>query len=143
MTPEQQDPAAELRAWMLGFTEALDRSAQAYRDSVLVPVAEAYGRAAQACLERNRPFIEALGQMAQDPAVRSYVEARERGDIPSPERPQPCHCFCPYSHPADKGVCDGEGVTTRRFTSRMTGPVDVSLCAPCAVTQGVTELSRR
>lgn len=87
-------------------------------------------------LERMRPSLERLAEIAARPEVR---EALERAR--SLPRPRPCYCYCPRMHPADKGACDGEGVTTRRFTTEMTGPVDVSLCAPCAVAQGLTELA--
>lgn len=120
MSDEQRDPVAEMAAGMRAFVDA-------------------FGRAAQAWLEQQRPLIEALGRLADDPAVRAYIEARKCGEISAPEPRRPCHCFCGYSHPGDH-VCDGEGVTTRRFSSRLTGPVDVALCAPCAVAQGLAEL---
>ena len=37
---------------------------------------------------------------------------------------------------ADAGVCDGQAIMTRRI-----GDADVSLCAPCAVAQGVAEMT--
>jgi hypothetical protein len=33
-------------------------------------------------------------------------------------------------------------VITRRFSNDLDGEVDVPLCAPCAVAQGVAELAR-
>lgn len=100
--------------------------------------ADAFGRAAQAWLEQHRPFFEAMEKVAQDPRVRAYLEARERGEVPSPHRP--CHCLCGGAHPGDKGVCDGDAVTTRHFETAALGPVDVPLCAPCAVAQGIAAL---
>jgi hypothetical protein len=117
----QADPATELAAAFRAFTDA-------------------FGRAAQAWLERHRPFFEAMEKVAQDPAVRAYLEARERGEVPSPRRP--CHCLCGHAHPDDKGVCDANAVTTRRFETAAMGPVDVALCAPCVVAQGITALQR-
>jgi hypothetical protein len=55
-------------------------------------------------------------------------------------RELPCHCLCGVRHPGDRGICDGEGVTTRRFITETFGAVDVPLCAPCAVAQDITEL---
>lgn len=95
-----------------------------------------FGQAAGEWLERMRPAVDALLEVVSRPEVQEAIE-RAR----SLPRPRPCYCYCPRLHPADKGVCDGEGVTTRRFTSELTGPVDVSLCAPCAVAQGLTELA--
>ncbi len=47
-----------------------------------------------------------------------------------------CRCPCGSAHPDDRGVCDGKAVMTRRL-----GDADVSLCAPCAVAQGVAEFT--
>ena len=80
--------------------------------------------------------FEGLGEVLNRPEVRAAIE-----DARAQPRPRPCYCLCPRLHPGDKGVCDGEGVTTRRFTTKLTGPVDVSLCAPCAVAQGLAELT--
>jgi hypothetical protein len=75
---------------------------------------------------------EALGKL--DPAVRTAMEAGRAaftGDWNA------CHCKCGTAHPDDSGVCDGRAVLTRRL-----GEADVSLCAPCAVAQGVAEMPR-
>jgi hypothetical protein len=75
---------------------------------------------------------EALGKL--DPAVRAAMEAGRAalgGDW------RHCHCPCGTAHPDDMGVCDGRAVLTRRL-----GEMDVRLCAPCAVAQGVAELAR-
>jgi hypothetical protein len=75
---------------------------------------------------------EALAKL--DPALRSAVEAGRAaftGDW------RPCRCPCDTAHPDDKGVCDGRVVLTRRVNG-----ADVSLCAPCAVAQGVAEMPR-
>ena len=75
---------------------------------------------------------EAMGKL--DPAVRAAMEAGRAamtGDWRS------CHCPCARAHPDDKGVCDGSAVLTRQLDD-----ADVSLCAPCAVAQGVAEFPR-
>jgi len=75
---------------------------------------------------------EAVGKL--DPAVRAAMEAGRAaftGDWNA------CHCPCGMAHPDDRGVCDGRAVLTRRL-----GEADVSLCAPCAVAQGVAEMPR-
>lgn len=99
----------------------------------------AFGRefsaAVNAWLEQMGPSVDALLEVAGRPEVQAALE-RARAQ----PRPRPCYCFCQRLHPGDKGICDGQGVTTRRFTAEATGPVDVSLCAPCAVAQGLAEL---
>lgn len=75
---------------------------------------------------------EALGKL--DPALRAAMEAGRAavtGDWNA------CHCPCRTAHPDDQGVCDGRAVMNRRL-----GDADVSLCAPCAVAQGVAEMPR-
>jgi hypothetical protein len=79
-----------------------------------------------------------LARALQDPNVRAYVEALTSGE--SLPWPRPCHCLCVAAHPDDKGTCDMEAVTTRHFETELLGPVDVPLCAPCAVAQGIAEL---
>ena len=69
-----------------------------------------------------------------DPAVRAAMEAG-RAALTGDWRN--CHCPCSTAHPDDSGVCDGSAVLTRRL-----GEADVSLCAPCAVAQGVAEFPR-
>jgi hypothetical protein len=135
VTDEQRDPAADLPEQVEEAFRPLAEFAQV--------AADAFSRAAQAWLEENRPLLEALGRLAQDPQFRAYAEARERGEVPPPAPPPlACYCLCGRLHPADRGVCDGEGVTTRRFTSKAAGPVDVALCAPCAAAQFLAELTR-
>ena len=67
-----------------------------------------------------------------DPAVRAAVDAG-RATLAGDWRA--CHCRCATAHPDDRDVCDGKAVLTRRL-----GEANVSLCAPCAVAQGVAEL---
>jgi hypothetical protein len=69
-----------------------------------------------------------------DPAVRAAMEA---GRAAFSGEWRSCHCPCGTAHPDDKNVCDGSAVLTRRLDE-----ADVSLCAPCAVAQGVAEFPR-
>jgi hypothetical protein len=74
---------------------------------------------------------EAAGKL--DPIVRDAIEAARAafaGEWGA------CRCPCDTAHPDDKDVCDGSAVLTRRLDD-----ADVSLCAPCAVAQGVAEMS--
>jgi hypothetical protein len=67
-----------------------------------------------------------------DPAVRAAIEA---GRAALAGEWNACRCPCDTAHPADRGVCDHRAVLTRRVRG-----ADVSLCAPCAVAQGVAEM---
>ena len=75
---------------------------------------------------------EAAGKL--EPAARAAAEAA-RSAVTGDWRA--CRCSCTTAHPDDRGVCDGRAVLTRRV-----GTADVSLCAPCAVAQGVAEFPR-
>ena len=80
----------------------------------------------------------AAGRLASDPAFRTAVEAGRPAYI---RIRRPCQCPCGEAHPGDVGVCDDDAVITRRLASGRPGAVDVALCAPCAVAQGVAELA--
>jgi len=82
---------------------------------------------------------EAFHKLAGDPAVRAAVESWR---IVLVWGRRDCGCLCARSHPDDMGVCDSHAVITRRLTTELDGDVDVPLCAPCAVAQGVAELAR-
>ena len=91
--------------------------------------------AATAALGEWRRQIGAATNEAMDkiePAVRAAMEAG-RSAVTGDWRA--CRCRCVTAHPDDKGVCDGKAVLTRRIAD-----ADVSLCAPCAVAQGVAEM---
>ncbi|MGH3222259.1 MAG: hypothetical protein ACRDPY_26795 [Streptosporangiaceae bacterium] len=94
---------------------------------------EAMGRVVAAWIEQWRPVFEYLGQ----PEVRAALEAAV--SMPRAHE-QPCRCFCGIAHPDDEGICDGEGVTTRRLTSFTFGTVDVPVCAPCAAAEAARKL---
>lgn len=96
--------------------------------------AAAWQAAANALDEWRQRVTEATAEALTklDPAVRAAMEAGRAvftGEL------KPCHCPCATAHPDDKGVCDGRAVLNRRVAGS-----DVSLCAPCAVAQGVAEM---
>jgi hypothetical protein len=90
--------------------------------------------AADALSEWSRRVSEATHEALDkiEPAVRSAAEA---GRSAMTGEWRNCRCQCRTAHPADSGVCDGQAVMTRRI-----GDADLSLCAPCAVAQGVAEM---
>jgi hypothetical protein len=79
----------------------------------------------------------ALERLAHDPAIRAVIETG-RSALGGG---RPCECACAMAHPHDVGVCDNRAVTTRRLATDVLGEVDVPLCAPCAVAQGLSELA--
>ena len=94
----------------------------------------AWQAAADAVSEWSRRVSEATHEALEkiEPAIRAAAEAG-RSTVTGEWRD--CHCRCDMAHPNDAGVCDGRAVMTRRV-----GEADVSLCAPCAVAQGVAEM---
>src|SRR4029077_18627306 len=83
--------------------------------------------------------VEAFRKLASDPAIRAVME---NWRIAVVWAWRDCECFCAESHPDDVGVCDSHAVITRRLTNGLNGDVDVPLCAPCAVAQGVADLAQ-
>ena len=69
-----------------------------------------------------------------DPAARAAVDALRAAFAGNWGA---CQCMCAAAHPQDQGVCDGGAILTRRLDG-----VDVPLCAPCAVAQGVNEMPK-
>src|ERR1700722_6271205 len=69
-----------------------------------------------------------------DPAARAAVDAVRAAFAGNWGA---CQCLCTSAHPQDKGVCDGGAILSRRIDG-----VDVPLCAPCAVAQGVAEMPK-
>jgi hypothetical protein len=91
-------------------------------------------QAASAALgEWRKQIAEATSEAVDklEPAVRAAADAA-RSAVTGEWRA--CRCTCASAHPDDKGVCDGKAVVTRRVAA-----ADVSMCAPCAVAQGVAE----
>jgi hypothetical protein len=80
---------------------------------------------------------EAFHKLTSDPAIRAVMETW-RVTVVRPQRD--CECLCTISHPDDVGVCDHRAVITRRLPAERDGGMDVALCAPCAVAQGVAEM---
>jgi hypothetical protein len=95
----------------------------------------AWQAAADAVNEWSRRISDATHEALDkiEPAVRAAVEAG-RSAVTGEWRD--CHCRCDTAHPNDLGVCDGQAVMTRKV-----GGANVSLCAPCAVAQGVAEMT--
>jgi hypothetical protein len=75
---------------------------------------------------------EALDKL--DPAVHAALEAARAALAGNWGA---CQCPCATAHPQDKDVCDNKAIMTRRLAE-----ADVSICAPCAVAQGVAEMPR-
>lgn len=107
-----------------------------YQDNPARQFAAAW-QAATAALDQWREQVTAATAEAKDkldPAVRAALEAVRAafagnwGD---------CQCPCATAHPQDKDVCDHSAILARRL-----GDVDLRLCAPCAVAQGVAEMPR-
>jgi hypothetical protein len=94
----------------------------------------AWQAATDAMSEWSRRISEATHEALDkiEPAVRAAAEA---GRSAMTGEWRNCRCQCGTAHPADTDVCDGRAVMTRSV-----GGADVSLCAPCAVAQGVAEM---
>ena len=82
---------------------------------------------------------EAFHKLSSDPAIRAVLESW-RTTLVWGQRD--CECVCARSHPDDLGICDKRAVITRRLPTDLGRDVDVPLCAPCAVAQGVAEMPR-
>ena len=92
---------------------------------------------ATAALDQWRKQVSAATSEALDkldPAVRAALEAARAAVAGNWGA---CQCPCATAHPKDKDVCDGKAVLTRRL-----GGADMTICAPCAVAQGVDEMRR-
>jgi hypothetical protein len=79
---------------------------------------------------------ESFHKLSSDPAVRAVLETWRVAVV---WQQRDCECPCAVSHPDDVGVCDHRAVITRRI-STASGEAEVTLCAPCAVAQGVAEM---
>jgi hypothetical protein len=108
-----------------------DRDAQLA--DTLAEVGRRVGQAMADALDRMRPAIDALADVANRPEVRSVIERAEKI-----MRRRPCLCFCSRAHPADRGICEMfDAVITGPHSSDWLGDVDVPLCAPCAAARAV------
>ena len=107
-----------------------------YEDNPGRQFAAAWQAAAAALGEWRKQVTAATAEALDrlDPAVRDALEAARAvfaGNWGA------CQCPCDTAHPQDRNVCDGRAVLTRRR-----GNADMSVCAPCAVAQGVAEMRR-
>jgi hypothetical protein len=80
---------------------------------------------------------ESFRKLASDPAIRAVIENWRIAPVFSR---RDCSCPCATAHPDDVGICDHRAVITRRLTNHLGDQVDMPLCAPCAVAQGVAEM---
>ena len=79
---------------------------------------------------------ESFHKLASDPAIRAVIRTWRI----TPVFARDCACPCATAHPDDLGICDRRAVITRRLTNHLGDQVDMPLCAPCAVAQGVAEM---
>jgi hypothetical protein len=70
-------------------------------------------------------------------AVLARLEAAVRRH-PAGKARRPCHCLCPVAHPGARVPCAGAAVAARVLVTDLLGTVQVPLCWPCAMMQGVT-----
>jgi hypothetical protein len=95
------------------------------------------GQALSDALERMRPALDAIAEVANRPEVRTVIERAEKV-----MRRRPCLCFCSRAHPADRGVCEVfDAVITAPYSSDWLGDVDVPLCAPCAAARAAHDFT--
>lgn len=80
---------------------------------------------------------EAFHKLTSDPAIRAVMETWRVAVV---WQHRDCECPCAFAHPDDVGVCDHRAVITRRLPADQGGGMEVALCAPCAVAQGVAEM---
>lgn len=96
------------------------------------------GQALSDAYEHIRPALDAVGDVANRPEVRTVVEHAERI-----MRHRPCLCFCQKAHPVDRGICETfDAVITGQHTSELFGEVGVPLCAPCAAARAARQFVR-
>jgi hypothetical protein len=103
----------------------------------LAEVGRKVGQAITDALERIRPALDALADVASRPEVRAVFERAEKA-----MRRRPCLCFCSRAHPADRGICEAfDAVITGQYSSDLLGDVDVPLCAPCAAARAARKFA--
>jgi hypothetical protein len=100
-----------------------------------------FGQAMTDALERMRPALDALTDLANRPEVRAVVERAERA-----ARRRPCLCACGRAHPDDRGVCEVlDAVITRppgsAWVGDWLGDWAVPVCAPCAAARAAREFA--
>ena len=107
-----------------------------YQGSPAQRLTAAWQSAAAALGQWREQVTEATSEAMDklDPAARAALDAVRAalaGDWGA------CQCPCATAHPQDQNVCEGNAIMTRRVAG-----ADMSLCAPCAVAQGVAEMRR-
>jgi hypothetical protein len=113
-----------------------DDTPPAFRQNVDVAgIMKAFEAFSKAINEALAPIAETLNQAVNTPWFRTLAAAAQA------QAHKPCHCLCGKIHPDEMGVCDMNAVTIRHYETQLFGPVDVPLCAPCAVAAGVAELA--
>ena len=99
-----------------------------------------FGQAMTDAMERLRPTLDALGDLANRAEVRAVVDAAEKT-----LRRRPCLCHCTRVHPDDRGVCAMlDAVITRPHDSGWLGEFAefaVPVCAPCAAARAAREFA--
>ena len=100
-----------------------------------------FGQAMTDALERLRPALGALEDLANRPEVRAVVEGAEKT-----MRRRPCLCHCTRVHPDDSGICSMlDAVITRPhesgWLSDWAGDWVVPVCAPCAAARAAREFT--
>jgi len=104
----------------------------------LAEVGRRVGQAITDALQRIRPAIGALAEVANRPEVRAVIDRAEKAMAH-----RPCLCLCPRAHPADRGICEPfEAVITGQLSSELLGDLDVPLCAPCAAARAADQFAR-
>ncbi|MFE7461693.1 hypothetical protein ACWFMI_23405 [Nocardiopsis terrae] len=104
------------------FIDLITAHTQALGARILAPL----GRAAEHLRELARrwePYLEWLEAEEGQEAVAAHRAQQE----------QPlCLCQCSMTHGGQRGVCVEGATTHTRFSSPLTGPVDVPNCLACA-----------
>jgi len=104
--------------------------------STLAEVGRRVGQAITDAMERIRPAMDALAEVANRPEVQSVVQQAEKT-----LRRRPCLCFCMRAHPADEGICEPfDAVISGRNISSVFD-LDVPLCAPCAAARAARQFA--
>jgi hypothetical protein len=104
----------------------------------LAEVGRRVGQAVTDAVERVRPAVDSLAEVANRPEVRAVIERAEQA-----LRRRPCLCFCSRAHPADHDICEVfDAVITGQYSSDLLGDVQVPLCAPCAAARAARTFTR-
>jgi hypothetical protein len=101
----------------------------------LAEVGRRVGQAMDDARARLQPTLDAITEAASRPEVRAVIDRAERI-----MRLRPCLCWCPRSHPEDRGICEMlDAVITGQHSSGVLGDMDVPVCAPCAAARAARQ----